>query len=158
MNDRKWTVVAVVVLIVIAVAASGAAMAFLLGSARDELVGDEVPYVGIARSLVSGEGYSRHGVPTTTRAPGMVLYLVLPHIFGEPSVLLLRWYAMLPTILLSLVAFAIWRRIGFAVGRSFVLALPFAPIGPQGQGSMPAALFRLHPSAVQAFSQDDGRS
>ncbi|MFH1689358.1 MAG: hypothetical protein ABIE42_03870 [Candidatus Eisenbacteria bacterium] len=126
MTDRKWTIVAAIILVVIGVAASGAAMRVLLGHAQDHLIGDEGPYAGIARSLAAGEGYTRHGVPTTMRAPGMVLYLVLPHLLGEPPVPLLRWYAALPIVLLSLVAFLIWRRVGFPVRRSFVLALPFA--------------------------------
>ena len=125
-TDHRRTIIAAIILVVIGVAAAGAAMTVLLGHAQDHLIGDEGPYTGIAQSLASGEGYTRHGVPTMMRAPGMVLYLVLPHLFGEPPVLLLRWYAALPIILLPLVAFLIWKRVGFPVRRSFVLALPFA--------------------------------
>ena len=126
MTDRKRTIITVIILVVIGAAASGAAQWVLVGHARDHFIGDEAPYAGIARNLASGEGYTRHGVPTTMRAPGMVLYLVLPYLLGEPPIPFLRWYAALPTILLPLVAFFIWRRIGFPVRRSFVLALPFA--------------------------------
>ena len=125
-TDRTRTIIVIIILVAIGVAASGAAKRVLLGPAQDHLVGDEGPYAGIAQNLASGEGYTRHGVPTTMRAPGMVLYLVLPYLFGEPPVPFLRWYAALPTILLSLVAFLIWRRIGFPVRRSFVFAVPFA--------------------------------
>lgn len=126
MTDRKRAIITVIILVAISLAASGVAQRVLLGGSHGHLVGDEGPYVGIARNLASGEGYTRHGVPTTMRAPGMVLYLVVPHLLGEPPVPLLRWYAALPTILLPLLALFIWRRIGFPARRSFVLALPFA--------------------------------
>ncbi len=126
MTDRTRTIIAIVILVVIGVVASGAAMRVLLGHVQDRLVGDEVSYAGIAKNLVAGNGYTRHGVPTTMRAPGMVLYIIPPHLAGEPSVPFLRWYAALPAILLSLAAFFIWRRIGLSVRRSFVLAIPFS--------------------------------
>ena len=125
-KQRPRAVLAVIILVVIGAVASGAAQRVLVGHAQDHFIGDEAPYAGIASNLASGEGYTRHGGPTTMRAPGMVLYLVLPYLFGEPSIPFLRWYAALPTILLSLLAFLIWRRIGVPVRRSFVLALPFA--------------------------------
>lgn len=125
-KPRSRAALAVIILVVVGVAASGAAQWVLVGHAQDRFIGDEAPYAGIARNLATGEGYTRHGGPTTMRAPGMVLYLVLPYLFGEPPIPFLRWYAALPTILLSLVAFLIWRRIGLPVRRAFVLALPFA--------------------------------
>ena len=126
MTDRTRTIIAIVILVVIGVGASGAAMRVLLGHVQDRLVGDEVSYAGIAASLAAGDGYTRHGVPTTMRAPGTVLYLVLPHLLGEPPIPFLRWYAALPAILLSTAAFFIWRRIGFSLRLSFVLAIPFS--------------------------------
>lgn len=124
-THRGSTLLAACFLVALGIAAAWAALAVGVGGPDAPLAGDEVEYVGIARNLASGNGYSRDGAPTTTRAPAMVFYLAPAFLAGEPSRSLLRWYAAVPKILLPFIAFLIWRRTGFRTRHATLLAVPF---------------------------------
>lgn len=99
-------------LVLVGLAVCAASMHAVGGGPGAPLEGDEISYARIATSMMAGEGYTRNGVPTTIRAPGLVAYIAPLFAGGPPPTSALRWYCAVPTILAAALAFLYWRRRG----------------------------------------------